>query len=155
MIELNDLSSDESDGVVSNVNHVSSNACASPGQCSSNSIIYNACNIKTFLKEQPAKYVLVENHKVNHVKPSPCWNRFALPAIKDENDRSIIIKNFASCRSCHTTYAYTYGSTKSLNAHKCFKELSSISSPSSRYYIYMTSFSSPILSIFLVADRPL
>jgi hypothetical protein len=56
----------------SNVNHVSSNACASPGQCSSSSIIYNACNIKTFLKEQPEKYVVVVNHKVNHVKPSPC-----------------------------------------------------------------------------------
>jgi hypothetical protein len=56
----------------------------------------NACNIKTLLKEQPEKYVLVENHKVNHVKPSPCRNRFALPAVNDENDRSIIIKNFAS-----------------------------------------------------------
>jgi hypothetical protein len=92
---------------VSNVNHVSSNAYISSGQCSSSSIIYNACSIKTFLKEQPGKYVLVENHKVNHVEPSPCSNRFALPAVKDENNRSIIIKNFASCRSCHTTYAYT------------------------------------------------
>jgi hypothetical protein len=71
MIELHDLSSDESDGAVSNVNHVSSNAYISSGQCSSSSIIYNACSIKTFLKEQPGKYVLVENHKVNHVEPFP------------------------------------------------------------------------------------
>jgi hypothetical protein len=106
MIELHDLSFDESDGAVSNVNHVSSNACVSSGQCSSTSIIYNAYNIKTFLKEQPEKDVLLENHKVNYIEPSSYWNRFALPAVKDENGRSIIIKNFASCRYCHTTYAY-------------------------------------------------
>jgi hypothetical protein len=101
MIELHDLSSDESDGAVSNVNHVSSNAYISSGQCSSSSIIYNACSIKTFLKEQPGKYVLVENHKVNHVEPSPCWNRFALPVVKDENNRSIIIKNYHQRHPLH------------------------------------------------------
>ena len=86
------------------------------------------------LKEQPEKYVLVENHKVNHVKPSPCWKQFALPAVKDENSRSVVIKNFAACRSCYTTYAYTNGSTKSLNSHRCFKEPSLTSPPASSMY---------------------
>jgi hypothetical protein len=125
MIQFYDLSSDELDDAESNASRVSSNACASSGQGSSNSVTYNASNIKRFLKEQPEKYVLLENHKVNHVKPSPCWDRFALPAVNDETDRSIIIENFASCRSYFTTYAYTHGSTKSLNLHKCFKEPSS------------------------------
>ena len=98
------------------------------GQNSSNNITYNAINIKNFLKERPEKYVLVENQKVNHVKPSQCWNRFSLPAVKDENNRNIIIKNFAICRSCYTTYAYTQRSAKSLNSHKCYKESLSPSS---------------------------
>lgn len=90
---------------------------------------YNTSNIKRFLKEQPEKYILVDNRKANALKPSPCWAQFALPAVKDENNHPTIIEKFASCRSCYTTYAYTYGSTKSLNAHKCPKESSS-SSPS-------------------------
>ncbi|CAF4932680.1 unnamed protein product [Rotaria sp. Silwood1] len=70
---------------------------------------------------------------VNHAKPSSCWNRCAVPAVKDENNRHIVIKNFATCRSCYATYVFTYGSTKSLNSHKCVKELSSIStSPSTK-----------------------
>jgi hypothetical protein len=140
MIELHDLSSDDEtfDTVsLSNKTHPSSNVCVSPGQCASDSIKYNSSNIKIFLKEQPTKYVLVENQKVNHAKPSQCWNRFALPAVKDENDRSVIIKNFATCRSCYTTYIYAHGSTKSLNSHKCSKEPSSTSSsPSFRYFNY-------------------
>ncbi len=83
LTELHDLSSD--DETFDNIS--SSNVCDSPGQCSLDAIKYNTLNIKAFLKE----YVLVENHKVNHVKPSP--------AVKDENDRSIVIKNFATCRS--------------------------------------------------------
>ena len=108
------LSSDESSDNVLPLDGSCSSSNISPslGQHSSNNITYNAINIKNFLKEQPEKYVLVENQKVNHVKPSQCWNRFAPPAVKDENNRNIIIKNFASCRSCYTTYAYTQGSTK-------------------------------------------
>ncbi len=50
---------------------------------------------------------------------------------------SVIIKNFATCRSCYKTYIYTHGSTKSLNSHKCSKEPSSTSSsPSFRYFNY-------------------
>lgn len=137
MIELYDLSSDdETFNTISSSSNTRppSNACLSPGECPSGGIKYNASNIKIFLKEQPEKYVLVENQKINHVKPSPCWKRFALPAVQDENDRSIIIKNFATCRSCYTTYSYALGSTKSLNSHKCSKESSSTSgSPSFRY----------------------
>jgi hypothetical protein len=140
MIELHDLSSDDEtfDSISSsNKTRLSSNVCDSPGQYSSDAVKYNTLNIKTFLKEQPEKYVLMENHKVNHVKPSPCWNRFALPAVKDENDHSIVIKNFATCRSCYTTYSYTLGSTKSLNSHKCSKDpASTSSSPSFKYFNY-------------------
>jgi hypothetical protein len=141
-IELHDLSSDDETFDIisaSNNTHPSSNVCVSPGQCAIDGIIYNSSNIKIFLKEQPGKYVLVENHKVNHTKPSQCWSRFSLPVVKDENDHTVIIKNFATCRSCYTTYIFTHGSTKSLNSHKCSKELSSISSsssPSFRYFNY-------------------
>jgi hypothetical protein len=135
MTELYDLSSDESFDTISSNTNPSSTTCASPGQSSSSVIKYNTSNIKMFLREQLEKYLLVENPKVNHVKPSPCWNRFALPAVKDENDRSIIIKNFATCRSCYTTDTYTHGSTKSLNSHKCLKELSVTPSSSSFRYV--------------------
>jgi hypothetical protein len=91
MIELHDLSSDDETfdtNLTSNKNtHPSSNVCVSPGQCASDAIKYNSSNIKIFLKEQPGKYVLVENHKISHAKPSQFWNRFALPAVKDENDQ--------------------------------------------------------------------
>jgi hypothetical protein len=53
------------------------------------------------LKNQPEKYTLVDNRRVNTVKPSPCWTRFALPAVKDENHQNIIIEKFATCRSCY------------------------------------------------------
>ncbi|CAF1594607.1 unnamed protein product [Rotaria sp. Silwood1] len=135
MIELHDLSPDESldSTASSNTDRSSSIISSSLGQCSSTNIKYNPSNIKMFLKEQPEKYVLVDNHKVNCSKPSPCWTRFALPAVKDENNRNIVIKNFATCRSCYSTYAFTCGSTKSLNSHKCTKESSSIStSPSTK-----------------------
>jgi hypothetical protein len=108
MIELHDLSSSESDEGTSDNSCLPSVVCTSTSECSSNSIKYNATNIKQFLKEQPTKYVVVDNHKISHTKPSPCWIRFGLPAIKDENDRNIIIKNFALCRSCYATYKYTY-----------------------------------------------
>jgi hypothetical protein len=87
MTELYDLSSDESFDTISSSTtiHPSSTTCASPGQPSSSVIKYNTSNIKMFLREQLEKYLLVENPKVNHVKPSPCWNRFAFPAVKDEN----------------------------------------------------------------------
>ncbi|CAF5125695.1 unnamed protein product, partial [Rotaria sp. Silwood1] len=116
MIELHDLSLDELlDSTTSNTDRSFSIISSSLGQYSSR------------------KYVLVDNHKVNHAKPSPCWNQFALPVVKDENNRDIVIKNFATCRSCYATYVFTYGSTKSLNSHKCVKELSSIStSPSTK-----------------------
>ncbi|CAF1265169.1 unnamed protein product [Rotaria sp. Silwood1] len=116
MIELHHLSLDESlDSTTLNTDRSFSIISSSLGQYSSK------------------KYVLVDNHKVNHAKPSPCWNRFALPVVKDENNRNIVIKNFATCRSCYATYVFTYGSTKSLNSHKCVKELSSIStSPSTK-----------------------
>ncbi|CAF0930039.1 unnamed protein product [Adineta ricciae] len=90
---------------------------------------YDAINIKKLLKDQPTKYVLVDNKNVNHAKPSPCWKKFGLPAIRDENNRDSVINKFASCRSCFTTYTYTHGSTKSLNSHKCPKELPFTSSP--------------------------
>ncbi|CAF1148186.1 unnamed protein product [Rotaria sordida] len=135
MIELHDLCPDESldSTSSSNTDHSSSIIASSLGQCSSSNIKYNPLNIKLFLKEQPEKYLLVDNHKVNNSKPSPCWNRFALPAVKIENNRNVVIKNFATCRSCYATYVYTYGSTKSLNSHKCTKESSSTStSPSTK-----------------------
>jgi len=136
MTELYDLSSDESFDTISSSNtNPSSTTCASSGQSSSSVIKYNTSNIKMFLREQPEKYLLVENSKVNHVKPSPCWNRFALPTAKDENDRSIIIKNFATCRSCYTTDTYTHGSIKSLNSHICLKELSVTPSSTSFRYV--------------------
>lgn len=128
MIELHDLLSDELDEGTLDNNCSSSVVCTSTSECTSNSIKYNSTNIKQFLKQQPTKYVVVDNQKISHTKPSPCWIRFGLPATKDENDRNIIIKNFASCRSCYTTYSYTYGSTKSLISHKCSKE-SSLASP--------------------------
>ena len=130
MIELHDLTSDDDNfdtTTSSSSNLPPSTNCLSPGQIPSGAIRYNTFNIQTLLKEQPAKYVFVENQKIHQVKPSPCWNRFALPAVKDENDRNVIIKNFATCRHCYTTYSYTYGSTKSLNSHKCSKESPSIS----------------------------
>ncbi|CAF4580493.1 unnamed protein product, partial [Rotaria sp. Silwood2] len=135
MIELHDLSPDESldSTASSNTDRSSSIISSSLGQCSSTNIKYNPSNIKMFLKEQPEKYVLVDNHKVNCSKPSPCWTRFALPAVKDGNNHNVVIKNFATCRSCYSTYAFTCGSTKSLNSHKCAKESSSIStSPSTK-----------------------
>ena len=70
-----------------------------------------------FLKKQPGKYTLVDDQRTNYTKPSTCWNQFALPAVKDENNRHIIIKNFATCRSSYKTNTYTHGSTKSLNLH--------------------------------------
>ncbi|CAM2707904.1 unnamed protein product [Rotaria socialis] len=129
MIELCDLSSDESfdSTTPSIISHSSSSVCASVDQCSSLNIKYNASNIKMFLKEQLDKYMLVDNHKLNNWKPSVCWSRFALPAVKDENNQNIIIQNFASCRFCYTTYAFTHGSTKSLNSHKCLKETTLLS----------------------------
>lgn len=139
MIDLHELSSDdemiECTTATSNT-FSSSNACmlVSPNQRASAVVKYDSSNIKTFLKQQPEKYVLVDNLNVNHAKPSPCWNRFALPAVRDENDRNIIIKNFASCRACLTTYTYTNGSTKSLNGHKCPKESSSSSITGSPSY---------------------
>ena len=124
MIEICDLLSDEyDDDTVS-----PKTSCSSPVAgavrvpCSPKDAQYNSSNIKLLLKEQPMRYTLVDNSRVNHVKPSPCWNRFALPAVKDENNRNIVIRNFATCKSCYTTYKYAYGSTKSLNAHKCPKE---------------------------------
>ncbi|CAF2801081.1 unnamed protein product [Rotaria sp. Silwood2] len=134
MIELHDLSPDESldSTAPSNTDHSSSIITSSLGQCSSSNIKYNPSNIKLLLKEQPEKYVLVDNHKVNTSKPSPCWNRFALPAVKNEINRNVVIKNFATCRSCYATYVYTYGSTKSLNSHKCSKESSISTSPSTK-----------------------
>ncbi|CAF3806998.1 unnamed protein product [Rotaria sp. Silwood1] len=132
MIGLPDLSLDKSiDSTTSNTDRSFSIISSSLDQYSSSNVKYNPSNIKILLKKQPEKYVLVDNHKVNHAKPSPCWNRFALPVVKNENNRHIVIKNFATCRSCYATYAFTYGSTKSLNSHKCVKESSSIStSPS-------------------------
>lgn len=151
MIDLHELSSDESfDSTMScNVSHSSSKPFAPIDQDLSNNVTYNTSNIKNFLKEQPEKYTLVGNVKVNHMKPSPCWKKFALPAVKDENNRNIIIKNFATCRSCFTTYCYTRGSTKSLNVHKCSKELSSISSCTSTRYVDYYLFHD-IFFVFLV-----
>ena len=121
MIELSDTLSDEPFDNTTAFDPFES-VCTSFHQTSSLNMKCNSSNIKIFLKEQPEKYTLVDNNKVNHVKPSACWSCFALPAAKDENNQSTIIKSFASCRSCFTTYTYTYGSTKSLNLHKCLKE---------------------------------
>lgn len=144
MIELCDISSDDetgdttisSDQINSSLDKTGlcSNACDSPNRSSKDLIEYNTSNIKSFLKEQPDKYVLVDNHKVNPIKPAACWKRFALPAIKNEAGLSIVIKNFATCRSCYTTYSFTLGSTKSLNSHKCAPSTSS--SPSFRCLNY-------------------
>jgi hypothetical protein len=134
MIELHDLCFDEPNDSASDSICLSSVACRSPVPLSSNSVRYDPSSIKTLLKEQPEKYILVDNRKSNPSKPSACWKRFALPAMKDENDRTVVIKNFASCRSCYTTYTYTYGSTKSLNSHKCPKDLASTPCRSSSRY---------------------
>jgi hypothetical protein len=133
MIEIDELLLDESPDVISlsETSDLSLNAGGLLSQSSIGDIKYNALNIKTFLKKQPEKYVLVNNRKVNTVKPSPCWTRFALPEIKDENHRNIIIEKFATCRSCYTTYSYINGSTKSLNAHKCPNDPASPSSTQS------------------------
>ena len=122
MIEMHDLSSETHQSPLS--------AGGSSPRCSAGDIKDNTLNIKSFLKKRPEKYVLVENDRANTSKPSPCWTRFALPAIQDENKPSVIIEKFASCRSCYTTYTYTNGSTKSLNGHKYLKEPSSSRSPS-------------------------
>ena len=129
MIELNDLSSDESfdDTVSSNVDRSPSMVRSSLDESQSSNLKYNTSNIKIFLKEQPEKYTLVDNQRINHTKPSACWNQFALPEVKDKNNLHIIIKKFATCRFCYKTYTYTHGSTKSLNLHKCSKQSSSIS----------------------------
>ncbi len=74
MIEINDLSSDTG---------------GSLPECSIGDKKYDTSNIKVFLKNQPEKYTLVDNRRVNAVKSSPCWTRFARPAVKDE-----IIKNY-------------------------------------------------------------
>lgn len=136
MIDLCNLSSDDEtfDNISSSdKSGPSSTVCDSPGQSSTHDIKYNTSNIKTFLREQPEKYVLVENRKVNQTKPAACWSRFALPAMKDENSCNTIIRNFAVCRSCYTTCSYTLGLTKSLNSHKCAP--STYSSSSFRYFI--------------------
>lgn len=129
MIEINDSSSDESTDVVFSTEtaHSSSDVGSSSTLCSAENIKYDAFSIKHFLKNQPEKCTLVDNPRTNTVKPSPCWTRFALPVFKDENNRNIIHSKFATCRSCYTTYSYSNGSTKSLNAHKCAKEPSSSS----------------------------
>ena len=135
MIELHDLMSDESiDSVTSPDKSCSTSKIrATSKKSSSNNVVYSSPNIKRLLKEQPEKYTLVNNDKINYAKPSPCWNQFGLPAERDENDRINVIKNYATCRSCYITYRYTYGSTKSLNSHKCPQESSTTSSPSCRY----------------------
>ena len=122
MIELCDLSSDDDrfDAVSSSEKtRSSSNVRDSPGQDLYETIKSNPSNIEIFLKEHSERYVPVENRKVNHAKSAPCWTRLTFPIVKDENDRSTIIKNFAACRSSYTTYSYTLGSTRSLNSHKC------------------------------------
>ena len=110
MIELSDTSSDEpfDNTTASNAFDPFESVCTSVHQTSSLNMKYSSSNIKIFRKGQPEKYTLVDNNKVNHVKPSACWSRFALPAVKDENNQSAIIKDFANCRSCFTTYTYTY-----------------------------------------------
>ncbi|CAF1479783.1 unnamed protein product, partial [Didymodactylos carnosus] len=70
--------------------HSSSDAGGSLPECSIGDIKYDTSNIK-LLKNQPGKYPLVDNPRVNTVKPSACWTRFALPAVKDENHRKIYI----------------------------------------------------------------
>ncbi|CAF1070781.1 unnamed protein product [Didymodactylos carnosus] len=97
MIEINDLSSDESPDVILSTatGHSSADAGGSLPECSIGDIKYDTSNIKVFLKNQSGKYTLVGNPRVNTVKPSACWTRFALPAVKDENHRNIIIKKFA------------------------------------------------------------
>lgn len=128
MIELLDLSSDESIDNFTSINdsHASSSIYVPHEHNESNDTPakYTPLNIRQLLKEKPEKYVLVDNPRVNQKKPSACWHRFALPAIQDENNIKTIIKNFATCRTCYTTYIYTQGSTKSLNSHKCSKEQS-------------------------------
>ena len=80
-----------------------------------------------FLKEQPDKYTLVDNHRIDHTKPSVWLELFALPATKNEDNGYMIIKSFATCQYSYTAYTYTYGSTKSLNWHKRSKRSSSVS----------------------------
>lgn len=139
IIELCDISSDdEAIDDVSSTNKIDSspNTCHSPGQNSVAAIKYTSSNLKLFLRQEPEKYVLVENHKVNLNKPAACWNQFALPAIKNENGSNTIIRGFATCRSCYTTYSHTLGSTKSLNSHKCASSTSSSPSSKSMYFSY-------------------
>ena len=114
-IESHDASFDELSDATLNSIRVSPTSCDSTARRPSDSAKYDPSSIKMLLKEQPEKFALVDNRKMNPAKPSPCWKRFAFPAVKDENDRSVIIRNLASCRSCFTTYTYEYGSTKSLN----------------------------------------
>ena len=66
MIELHDISSDESLDATASINMSCSlpKICASLNKYSSNNIIYDSSNIKRFLKEQPEKYTLVNNDKI-------------------------------------------------------------------------------------------
>ncbi|CAF0844168.1 unnamed protein product [Adineta steineri] len=143
MIDLHELLSSGSDDDTPNTNLISPTVGTS-NERSSNIIKYDVINIKRLLKDEPTKYTLVENLKVNHIKPAPCWQKFGLPAIKNENDRNVIIKNFASCKSCFSTYVYTHGSTKSLNSHKCSKEVSSTSPMPSNKSPSLCSKNSPL-----------
>ena len=83
MIELNDLSSDESfdDTVSSNADRSPSIVRSSLDESQSSNLKYNTSNIKMFLKEQPEKYTLVDYQRINHTKPSACWNQFAFPTV--------------------------------------------------------------------------
>ncbi len=98
MIELHKLSLETS--------RSSLNARGSFAQLCTDDIKYTMSNIKDFLKKQPEKYILVDSHRVSIIKPPSCRIRFALPAIKDENDQNIIIGNFATCRSCYIIHLY-------------------------------------------------
>ena len=131
MIDLHDLTGDD-DFNDSELNGSSStmNTSSITDQVTSVSEEYDGSKIKILLKKYPDKYVLVDNKRINQVKPSQCWQQFGLPAVRDENDRCTVIKGFATCRSCFSAYAFKQGSTRTLNQHKCSITTSSPSSSS-------------------------
>lgn len=120
MINLEDLTGDDDfDDFEPNTSSSTVNTSFTSEQVSSVSNEYDGLKIKLLLKKYPDKYVLVDNKRINQIKPSQCWQQFALPAVRDEKGRSTVIKGFATCRLCLFTYAFKQGSTKTLNKHKC------------------------------------
>lgn len=83
-IELHDSFSDELSDATLNSSRVSSTSCDSPARLPSDAVKYDPSSIKMLAKEQPEKYVLINNQKMNSTKTPPCWKWFASPAVAQD-----------------------------------------------------------------------